>query len=276
MKEVFRNNNIDVVIHFAALKSISDSLIYTKEYFDINVNGTKVLTELVEEFNVDIFIFSSSAAVYGLPKKLPINENFNLKPTNPYAETKMIGEEMCHELYNSGCKKVFILRYFNPVGAHKTALLGEHFSNDSKNLVPLICNVLNGSMTHIRVYGSDYNTNDGTGIRDYIHILDLAQGHVSALQTAKDNTSSFIETVNLGTGQGYSVMEIISAFEKITEKEVPYMNVGRRDGDIESCYAGVELAKKVMNWSSKYDLDEMVADTWKWVLSGNNYRINKK
>ena len=262
LENIFTKHEPEGVIHFAALKSIPDSIINKEEYFDVNINGTEIIVEFIKKFNTNNLIFSSSASVYGNPKNLPIKENSILKPTNPYALSKMKGEEITKKLFDDDqSKRVFVLRYFNPIGAHKSGLLGEKFNHKSTNLVPLICNVIIGKMKALNVCGTDYKTKDGTGIRDYIHINDLVTGHLDALNHAARSDKGLFEVINLGTGQGYSVLEVISAFEKITMQDIPRKETARREGDIAECYADVQLAKEIIGWSSKHNLSEMCEDT---------------
>jgi UDP-glucose 4-epimerase len=260
---IFEKYSIDGVIHFAGLKSVGDSVEKPFEYYDVNVGGTLTLTEVMRKFDCKNFVYSSSATVYGDPHILPIREDFPLSVTNPYGRSKLMIEEFLRDVFVAdGSWHIALLRYFNPVGAHKSGLIGEDPKDIPNNLVPYISQVAVGKLEKLSVFGGDFDTPDGTGVRDYIHVVDLAKGHVKALQALENNSQ--ILTVNLGTGNGNSVLEMIKAFEKASTKTVPYQIVGRRPGDIASCYADPAYALEKLGWSAELELDEMCEDTWRW------------
>ena len=262
LRKVFEKHSIDGVIHFAGLKAVGDSVENPIEYYDNNVVGTFTLTKVMREYNCKTFVFSSSATVYGDPHTVPIKEDFPLTVTNPYGRSKLMIEEFLQDVFVADNNwKIALLRYFNPVGAHKSGLIGEDPNNVPNNLMPYISQVAVGKLEKLSVFGDDYNTIDGTGVRDYIHVVDLAIGHVKALQALN---SPQVLTVNLGTGKGYSVLEMIVAFEKCSGESIPYQIVDRREGDIGTCYTDTTYAKNKLNWSAEYDLDEMCMDTWRW------------
>ncbi len=263
--EVFHQHRIDGVIHFAGLKAVGESTEKPISYYNSNVCGSFILAEVMREFDCKIFIFSSSATVYGDPHTLPIKENFPLSATSPYGRSKLMIEEFLKDVFVSDESwHIALLRYFNPVGAHKSGLIGEDPNNIPNNLIPFIAQVAIGKLERLSVFGDNYSTPDGTCVRDYIHVMDLAKGHVKALQ-ALENKPKVI-TVNLGTGNGYSVLEMVKAFEKASNKKVPYQIVGRRAGDIAVCYADPSYAEKSLGWKAEYSLDEMCQDTWLWQL----------
>jgi len=260
---VFRDNKIDSVIHFAGLKSVNESTIKPLEYYDNNVNGTLTLIQVMKSNNCKKIVFSSSATVYGNPSSLPITENFPLSATNPYGRSKLVIEEILQDVFRSDHNwRIVILRYFNPVGAHKSSLIGENPNGIPNNLMPYIAQVAVGKLKILKVFGGDYETPDGTGIRDYIHIIDLAKGHIKALNVLVREPQILI--ANLGTGTGYSVLEMIKAFEVASGCQIPYEIVGRRPGDIAECYSDVTFAKNSMDWKAHLSLSEMCEDTWKW------------
>jgi UDP-glucose 4-epimerase len=263
LQKVFDMYDITSVIHFAGLKAVGESVQKPLEYYDNNVYGSIALLEVMNENRCKKIIFSSSATVYGDPKTTPIKEDFELSATNPYGRSKLFIEEILHDVYVSDDKyKIIILRYFNPVGAHKSGLIGEDPNGEPNNLMPYIAQVAVGKRDHLNIFGNDYNTPDGTGVRDYIHVTDLAKGHVKALN--KISNIDNVLTVNLGTGQGYSVLEMVQAFEKASGKKIPYKIVSRRPGDIAKCYADPSYAKEVLGWEAKHDIDAMCEDTWRW------------
>jgi len=269
LQAVFDKYNIDSVIHFAGLKAVGESMQKPLEYYDNNINGTIALCEVMRDNGCKKIVFSSSATVYGDPKSVPISENFPLSATNPYGRSKLFIEEILRDIYISdNTWKIILLRYFNPVGAHKSGLIGEDPNGIPNNLMPYISQVAIGKREYLSVFGGDYATNDGTGVRDYIHVEDLADGHVKALE----NIDKFdnVEVINLGTGQGYSVLEVVKAFEKASGKKVPYKIVSRRKGDIQTCYADPSYAKKVLDWSAKHDIDDMCKDAWNWQSKNPN------
>ncbi len=263
LEEIFEENNIDSVIHFAALKAVGESVEKPLEYYSNNLINTLVLLETMRKYNVKNFVFSSSATVYGDPHTCPIIEDFPLSATNPYGRTKLMIEDILRDICKSDqTLNVAILRYFNPVGAHKSGRIGEEPNGIPNNLMPYISKVAIGQLKELSIFGNDYNTVDGTGVRDYIHIVDLALGHVKALE--KLEIKPGLVTYNLGTGKGYSVLEMVKAFTKASGKEIPYKIVDRRAGDIAMCYANPDKAKKDLGWESKFELDEMCEDTWRW------------
>jgi len=260
---VFEQYSIDGVIHFAGLKAVGESVEKPIEYYDTNVGGTFILAEVMREFNCKTFVFSSSATVYGDPHAVPIKENFPLSVTNPYGRSKLMIEEFLQDVFVADNSwHVALLRYFNPIGAHKSGLIGEDPHGTPNNLIPYISQVAAGKLEKLSVFGGDYDTPDGTGVRDYIHVVDLAIGHVKALQALEENRQ--VLTVNLGTGTGYSVLDIVKAFERVSGKGVPYQIVDRRPGDIATCYADPAYAKERLGWKAERELDEMCEDTWRW------------
>ena len=263
LTRVFEQYSIDGVIHFAGLKAVGESVEKPIEYYDTNVGGTFILAEVMREFNCKTFVFSSSATVYGKPHTLPIKENFPLSVTNPYGRSKLMIEEFLQDVFVAdGSWHIALLRYFNPVGAHKSGLIGEDPNGIPNNLIPYISQVAVGKLGKLSVFGGDYDTPDGTGVRDYIHVVDLAKGHVKALQALEDKPQ--VLTVNLGTGNGYSVLDMVKAFEKASGKRIPYEIVDRRPGDISICYADPAYAKEKLGWKAECNLDEMCQDTWRW------------
>lgn len=267
--EIFSKEKINAVIHFAALKSISESVEKPLEYYENNLIGTLNLLDVMKQYEIKKIIFSSSASVYGNSEVMPVKENMPLSPsTNPYGKTKNIIEEVLMDLHKSDNSwDVIILRYFNPVGAHKSGLIGELPNGMPNNLIPYVSKVANKELDHVNVFGNDYNTPDGTGVRDYIHIVDLAKGHVAAINMLLDNHSG-LKVYNLGTGKGYSVLEIISVFSKVSGKEIPYEICPRRKGDVGICYADVTKAKKELNWEAEMGIEEMCRDYWNWQCKG--------
>ena len=276
LKKVFVENKIDAVIHFAALKAVGESVEKPLEYYSNNLINTINVWELMREFNVDKFVFSSSATVYGSPKTCPIKEDFPLSTTNPYGSTKLMIENMLRDI----CKadkdfNVAILRYFNPIGAHESGKIGEEPNGIPNNLMPYITKVAVGKLKELSVFGNDYDTHDGTGVRDYIHVVDLAIGHVKALE--KLNQKPGLVTYNLGTGTGYSVLDLVKSFEKASGVKIPYKIVDRRAGDIAMCYADPSKAKEELGWVAKYDIDKMCKDSWNWQSKNpNGYNLEEK
>ena len=263
LTHVFERYSIDGVIHFAGLKAVGESVEKPIEYYDTNVGGTFILAEVMCEFNCKTFVFSSSATVYGDPHTVPIKEDFPLSVTNPYGRSKLMIEEFLQDVFISDDSwHIALLRYFNPVGAHKSGLIGEDPNDIPSNLIPYISQVAVGKLAKLSVFGGDYDTSDGTGVRDYIHVVDLAKGHVKALQALKGKPQ--VLTVNLGTGEGYSVLDMIKAFEKASDRDIPYQIVDRRPGDIATCYADPAYAAEKLGWKAEYELDEMCEDTWRW------------
>ena len=264
---VFDEEPIDAVIHFAGLKAVGESVEMPLNYYHNNVSGTLVLMEVMKEYGVKNFVFSSSACVYGDPQTVPITEEFPLQPTNPYGQTKVMIEQILKDLHVADPSlNIVLLRYFNPVGAHSSGRIGEDPLGIPNNLVPYIAQVAGSKLDELSVYGNDYPTDDGTGVRDYIHVMDLASGHVKALEKLADKPGVVI--YNLGTGRGNSVLEMVRAFEKASGKKVHYKIVGRRPGDIACCYADPTKAERELSWKAARDIDEMCSDTWRW-QSGN-------
>lgn len=272
LKEVFSSHTIDSVIHFAGLKAVGQSVEQPLEYYDNNVLGTLRLLEVMKEFGCKKIVFSSSATVYGDPATTPILENFPVGgTTNPYGTSKYMIERILEDLYVSdNTFKIAILRYFNPVGAHKSGSIGEDPNGIPNNLMPFITQVAVGKREYLSVFGSDYDTHDGTGVRDYIHVVDLAYGHVKAIEYLDANENIKPLIVNLGTGTGYSVLDVVKAFEKASGKKVPYKLVDRRAGDIAKCFANPSYAKEILAWVAKRNLDEMCEDSWRWQSNNPN------
>ena len=275
LTKVFLEHSIDAVIHFAGLKAIGESTQNPIKYFNTNVGGSIVLTKVMAKFNCKKIIFSSTATVYEGPHSCGIKENHPLGPSNPYSRSKLMFEEILNDLFLSDKTwQIAILRYFNPIGAHKSGLIGEDPFGIPNNLFPYIAQVAIGKLKMLKIFGDDYDTLDGTGVRDYIHVVDLAKGHIKALK-AIDSKPQLI-TVNLGTGISYSVLDIVSAFEKASGKKIPYQIVDRRLGDISAFFADPSLAKEKLGWIAKYDLNKMCADTWRWQsLNPHGYLTDK-
>ena len=270
LEKCFKQYKIYSVIHFAGLKAVGESVEKPLEYYDNNVCGTRLLLEIMKKFNCKSIVFSSSATVYGDPAATPIKEDFPTgATTNPYGRSKYFIEEILKDLYKSDDSwNIAILRYFNPVGAHKSGLIGEDPNGLPNNLMPYISQVAVGKLDYLRVFGNDYDTVDGTGVRDYIHVVDLAKAHVKALEYLQKNRGLLI--TNLGTGKGYSVLEMVKAFEKASGKKIPYKIVQRRAGDIAKCYADPSFAKKSLNWEAKKDINDMCKDSWNWQSKNPN------
>lgn len=267
MRAVFAAHAIDAVIHFAGLKAVGESVAKPLEYYDNNVSGTVSLCEVMAEAGVKALAFSSSATVYGDPASVPIREDFPTGPTNPYGRSKWMVEHVLRDLVAADPSwRIALLRYFNPVGAHESGLIGEDPNGLPNNLMPFVSQVAVGKLQELRVFGGDWPTPDGTGVRDYIHVLDLAQGHVKAIDYLVEHPG--LLTVNLGTGRGYSVLEVVRAFEQACGRAVPYRIVERRPGDIAQCYADPEHANRLLGWKATRDLAQMCADAWTW-QSGN-------
>ena len=259
---VFAEERPDGVIHFAGLKAVGESVEKPLEYYHNNIVGTINLLEMMRKYDAKRLVFSSSATVYGDPASVPITEEFPLSVTNPYGRTKLMIEDILRDLYRSdNTWSIVILRYFNPVGAHESGRIGEDPAGIPNNLMPYISQVAAGKLKRLRVFGSDYPTPDGTGVRDYIHVVDLAKGHIAALKKLGANG---IYTYNLGTGRGYSVLDAVKAFEKANEIEIPYDIVDRRPGDIAECYADPALAERELGWRAEKDLVDMCRDAWNW------------
>ena len=263
IEKIFRENSIEAVIHFAGLKAVGESTRMSLEYYQNNITGTLVLCEVMRQAGVKTIVFSSSATVYGNPKSVPIREDFPVSAMNPYGRTKLMIEEILADLHASDSSwNISILRYFNPVGAHKSGKIGEDPKDIPNNLFPYISQVAIGRLKELSVYGNDYPTSDGTGVRDYIHVVDLASGHLKALEKIKGRTG--LSVYNLGAGRGYSVLEAIAAFSKASGKQIPYRITERRPGDIPACYADPSKANRELGWKALGGIDEMCADVWRW------------
>lgn len=266
LKEVFTKHSIDSVIHFAGLKAVGESTIMPMKYYENNIMSTLTLIEVMKEFNCKNLIFSSSATVYGPQEVMPINEEAALSATNPYGRTKLFIEYILKDLYNADNEwNIALLRYFNPVGAHQSGLIGEDPNGIPNNLCPYITQVAVGKLPYLRVFGNDYDTIDGTGVRDYIHVVDLALGHLSAIEKLQSNPGLVI--YNLGTGMGFSVLEMVNAFEKAIGKSIEYKIMDRRPGDVAVCFADVSKAYREMNFKTTKTIDDMAKDAW-------NFQIN--
>ena len=266
LEEIFKDNSIELVMNFAGFKSVGESVKEPLMYYHNNVTGAIILLETMKKFNVKNFIFSSSATVYGDPERVPITEDCKIGgTTNPYGTSKLMIEQILQDLYKSdNTWNICILRYFNPIGAHKSGLLGENPNGIPNNLMPYITKVANGELEILSVYGNDYNTKDGTGVRDYIHVVDLAKGHIKALEKLeKEKSGMYI--YNLGTGNGYSVLEIVKNFEEINNVKVNYKITERRPGDIAECYTDPNKALKELGWKAEYGIRDMCFDTWNYV-----------
>ena len=267
LEGVIKERNIDAVMHFAGLKAVGESVQEPLTYYDNNVCGTLSLLQAMKSCNVKRLVFSSSATVYGIPQYLPLDESHPTNPQSPYGKTKLQIEEILRDLAKSDNSwRIIALRYFNPVGAHESGLIGEEPNGIPNNLMPYISQVADGSLEKLKIFGNDYDTPDGTGIRDYIHVMDLAEGHVSALNNLSKLPANF-SVVNLGTGGGCSVFELVSLYEKISQKKIPFEIAPRRPGDIASCYAKIDQARLLLGWQAKHSLQAMCEDSWKWQLS---------
>ena len=268
LEEIFSAHNIDWVIHFAGLKAVGESVQKPVLYYDNNLISTLVLLETMEKFGVRNFVFSSSATVYGEPERLPLDEDCRLMTTNPYGTTKLMQEQMLKDLYRADNRwNIALLRYFNPVGAHPSGRIGEDPKGIPNNLMPYVAQVASGKLQKIGVFGNDYPTPDGTGVRDYIHVVDLARGHVAAIAKLREPG---VHIYNLGTGNGYSVLDMIHAFEKACGKKLPYEIKPRRAGDVPACYASSKKAEEELGWKAQYDLEDMCRDQWNWQKNNPN------
>jgi UDP-glucose 4-epimerase len=269
LDNIFKENAIESVIHFAGLKAVGESVAIPLRYYHNNITGTLTLCEVMNKYNVKNMVFSSSATVYGDPHKVPITENFPLSATNPYGSTKLMIEEILRDLYVADkAWNIAILRYFNPVGAHHSGRIGEDPNGIPNNLVPYISQVAVGKLKQLSVYGNDYSTPDGTGVRDYIHVVDLAMGHLKALEKLRSNPG--VEAYNLGTGNGYSVLQMVEAFSKAAGRDIAYKIVARRPGDIGSCFADPTKAKNELGWKALKGIEDMCADSWRWQSKNPN------
>ncbi len=269
LEKIFTEHAIDWVIHFAGLKAVGESCRMPVEYYDNNLNGTLVLVDVMRRHGCKKIVFSSSATVYGTPERLPLDENCAIGgTTNPYGTSKYFQEIMLTDVWKADSEwTVVLLRYFNPVGAHESGLIGEDPKGIPNNLMPYVAQVATGKLKCVHVFGNDYPTPDGTGVRDYIHVVDLALGHIAAIKGCQ---SSGVHIYNLGTGIGYSVLDMIHAFEKACGKTLPYVIDPRRPGDIAACYASSAKAERELGWKAKYDLEDMCASQWKWQSSNPN------
>jgi UDP-glucose 4-epimerase len=273
LRSLFTEFEINAVIHFAGLKAVDESVKQSLSYYDNNVAGSITLFKVMAEFGCKRLVFSSSATVYGDPASLPIREDFPLSAANPYGASKLMVENILRDLYSSDCGWViYILRYFNPIGAHESGLIGEDPNGTPNNLMPFLSQVAVGRREKLCVFGNDYNTPDGTGIRDYIHVVDLAKGHLSALKRLKGSPGLVV--VNLGTGRGYSVLQMVKAFEKASGRVVTYEVVARRLGDVAQCYADPSYAKEELGWQAEFGIDKMCDDSWRWqIRNPKGYKV---
>ena len=269
LEEIFDEEVIEGVIHFAGLKAVGESVQKPLEYYHNNITGTLILCEVMREHKVKNIVFSSSATVYGTPNSVPIKEDFPLSTTNPYGSTKLMLERILSDLYTADSDwNVILLRYFNPIGAHSSGSIGEDPKGIPNNLVPYITQVAVGKLEYLNVYGNDYDTLDGTGVRDYIHVVDLALGHIKALEKIKENKGVLV--YNLGTGNGYSVLQMVESFKKVSGNAINYIVQPRRAGDIGVCYADVTKAKEELHWEATRGLNEMCEDSWRWQRNNPN------
>lgn len=266
LENVFKENEIDAVIHFAGLKAVGESVSMPLQYYHNNITGTLILCEVMQKFSVKKLVFSSSATVYGMNNVSPLTEDLPLSTTNPYGSTKMMIEYILRDLYASDKDwSIALLRYFNPIGAHESGKIGEDPNGIPNNLMPYITQVAVGKLEKLTIYGDDYDTPDGTGVRDYIHVVDLARGHIKALE--KIDTDTGIDAFNLGTGIGYSVLDVVNSFEKATGIKIPYTIAARRPGDIATCFADATKALDELDWKAEYSLEEMCRDSWNWQVN---------
>ncbi|MDD3840695.1 MAG: UDP-glucose 4-epimerase GalE [Clostridia bacterium] len=269
MDRVFCENNFEAVIHFAGLKAVGESMEIPIKYYHNNVTGTLMLCEVMQKYDVKKMVFSSSATVYGMNNKSPLTEDLPLSTTNPYGSTKLMIEQILRDIFVSDSSwSVSLLRYFNPIGAHRSGRIGEDPNGIPNNLMPYITQVAVGKREKLKVYGSDYDTHDGTGVRDYIHVVDLAKGHLKALQ--KVVGTSGVQVYNLGTGVGYSVLDVVKNFEKATGQKIPYVLTDRRPGDIAECYADATKAAIELGWKAERSLEDMCRDAWRWQKNNPN------
>lgn len=263
LREVFSKHKIDAVIHFAGLKAVGESVEKPREYYSNNISGTLTLLKVMNEFNCKSIVFSSSATVYGNNNLPPFKEGMPTSATNPYGWTKVMQEQILSDIaFADKDMRIALLRYFNPIGAHPSGLIGENPNGIPNNLVPYICKVAVGKLPYLNVFGNDYDTVDGTGVRDYIHVVDLAKGHIAAFDYLENNKGCV--TVNLGTGVGYSVLQVVEAYKKASKRDIPVKICPRRAGDIASCYADATRAKELFGWTAQYGIDEMCRDAWRF------------
>lgn len=263
LDKVFRENDFEAVIHFAGLKVVGESVEFPLRYYQNNLMGTLMLCEVMQKYGVKKIVFSSSASVYGMPERMPITEEFPLQAMNPYGRTKLMIEEILRDIYAADKDwGIVLLRYFNPIGAHESGRIGEDPKGIPNNLMPYLTQVAVGKREKLYIFGNDYPTSDGTGVRDYLHVVDLARGHLQALDKVKVMTG--VEAYNLGTGVGYSVLEVVRSFAKATGKDIPYVITERRPGDIAECYADPSKAFRELGWKAEKSLEEMCKDSWRW------------
>ncbi len=264
LRDIFQKEKIDAVIHFAAFKAVGESVEKPLKYYHNNIDGLISVLEVMAEFNVKKIVFSSSATVYGAINRPPFTEDMPVgTATNPYGSTKIMNEQILQDVYTSDNSwSVMLLRYFNPIGAHKSGLIGEDPNGIPNNIMPYITQVALGKLPKLHIFGDDYDTPDGTGVRDYIHVVDLAQGHVKAVDYLENHTG--VQKVNLGTGEGYSVLQLVNTFKRVNNVDVPYQIDGRRPGDIAICYANCDYANKLLGWTAQRDLADMCRDSWRW------------
>jgi len=269
VQRVFREHSIESVIHFAGLKAVGESVQIPIDYYHNNITGTLILCKAMAQAGCKRIVFSSSATVYGTNQNVPFREDYPLSATSPYGNTKLIIENILRDIWVSDHEwRVSLLRYFNPIGAHKSGLLGEDPNGIPNNLLPFVAQVAVGKLPALKVFGNDYDTLDGTGVRDYLHVVDLAQGHLEAVRYIRENPG--VEAVNLGTGKGSSVLEVVAAFEKASGRQIPYSFASRRPGDIATCYADASKAKELLGWQAQYTLEEMCADSWRFTKQNPN------
>lgn len=274
LSKVFEKHEIEAVIHFAGFKAVGESVAEPLAYYQNNMTGTLILLEVMQEFKVKKIIFSSSATVYGMDNEAPFTEEMPTSATNPYGKTKVFIEHILRDLAVADAAwSIVILRYFNPIGAHESGRIGEDPNDKPNNLMPYITQVAVGKLEKLSIFGADYDTHDGTGVRDYIHVVDLAQGHLSALEYTFENTT--VEAVNLGTGEGYSVLDVVQAFENANSLTIPYEIVDRRPGDIAIGYADPTKAKTLFGWESKYTLEDMCRTSWNWQKNNPRGYVNE-
>ena len=271
LRKIFNENKIDAVIHFAGYKAVGESVKKPIMYYRNNIDSTLSLIEVMNEFNCKKIVFSSSATVYGNPTTLPIKEDFPLSTTNPYGSTKLMIENILRDLYISDNDwSIALLRYFNPIGAHVSGLIGENPKGIPNNLMPYIVKVANKELNELSIFGNDYDTPDGTGVRDYIHVVDLAKGHIKAIEKILKDKG--VDAYNLGTGIGYSVLDLVTTFEKVNNIKVPYKITDRRPGDIASCYADSSYALEKLNWKAEKGIEEMCRDSYNYILNSKNQK----
>ena len=269
VEKIFKENHIEAVIHFAGLKAVGESVAQPVRYYHNNITGTLVLCQVMQKVGVKKIVFSSSATVYGSPETVPIREDFPLHTTNPYGSTKLMIENILRDIFVADKEwSIALLRYFNPIGAHKSGLIGEDPNGIPNNLMPYIAQVAAGKLECLSVFGNDYDTKDGTGVRDYIHVVDLAQGHIKAVEKVLSSTG--VDAYNLGTGIGYSVLDVVHAFEKANGVKVNYKIAPRRPGDIAVCYADPQKAKDILGWQAKFGIEDMCRDSWNFMKQNPN------